>query len=135
MRAKLFCGAAAISMLLAALPAAAHHSIAAEFDQNKPVKMRGVVTSMQWSNPHGWLYLDVKDADGTVAHWGFELAGLNVLYRQGWRKEDLPAGTELIVEGFLSKTNPRLGNSQSITLPDGRRLFSGPPPTKGESGP
>ena len=135
MRGKLFCGIAAISLFLAGVPAAAHHSIAAEFDHNKPVKVRGVVTSMLWSNPHAWLYLDVKDPDGKVSQWSFELSGLNVLYRQGWRKEDLPAGTELIVEGFLSKTNPHVGNSQSITLPDGRRLFSGPPPPKGETGP
>ena len=134
MKGKLFCGLAAISLFLAAVPAAAHHSIAAEFDRNKPVKVRGVVTSMMWSNPHAWLYLDVKDPDGTVSHWGFELNGLNALYRQGWRKADLPAGTELTVEGFLSKTNPHVGNSQSITLPDGHKLFSGPPPSKVETG-
>jgi len=88
---------------------------------------------MLWSNPHAWLYLDVKDADGKVYNWGFELNGLNVLYRQGWRKSDLPVGTEVIVEGFLSKTNPHVGNSQSITSPDGRQLFSGAPPSKAET--
>ena len=126
MKRKLFFGTAAISLFLAGVPAAAHHSIAAEFDQNKPVKVRGVVTSMLWSNPHAWLYLDVKETDGKVAHWSFELGGLNALYRLGWRKDDLPAGTELIVDGFLSKTNPHVGNSRSITLQDGRLLFSGP---------
>jgi hypothetical protein len=134
MRSKLFCGAAVISLLLAGVPADAHHSIAAEYDQNKPVKVRGVVTSMRWANPHAWLYLDVNDPDGKVSHWGFELGGLNALYRQGWRKENLPVGAEIIVEGFLSKTDPHVGNSQSITLPNGQQLLSGTAPAKGETG-
>lgn len=70
-------------------------------------------------------YLDVKDADGTIAHWSFELGGVNGLYRQGWRKEDLQPGTALTVEGFLSRTDLHVGNSQNITLSDRRRLFSG----------
>ena len=129
MRWTVRCGAALIGVLLAVGPAAAHHSFAAEFDEKKPVKVRGIVTSMRWSNPHGWLYVDVKDADGNVAHWSFELGGLNGLYRQGWRKEDLLPGTEIIVDGFLSRTDPHVANSQSITLPDGRRLFAGSPTT------
>lgn len=134
MAAKLLCGVALIGFFLAAIPVAAHHSVAAEYDQKKPVKVRGVVTSMLWANPHAWIYLDVKEPDGQISHWGFELGGLNVLYRQGWRKEDLPPGTEIIVQGFLSKSDPHTGNSQSITLPDGRQLFAGPPPTKLDTG-
>jgi hypothetical protein len=130
MKLGLFCGAVALCISLTAGSAVAHHSIAAEFDQNKPVKVHGVVTSVLWSNPHAWLYLDAKESDGTVTHWSFELNGLNVLYRQGWRKDALPAGTELVVDAFLSKTSPHVGNTRAVTLADGRQLFSGPAPTK-----
>jgi hypothetical protein len=127
MRGSLACTFAVIGLFSRAIPVGAHHSFAAEYDKNKPVTIKGVVTSMKWSNPHAWLYVDVKDADGTTAHWSFELGGVNGLYRQGWRKEDLQPGTALTVEGFLSRTDPHVGNSQNIMLPDGRRLFSGSP--------
>ncbi len=127
MRGRLACALVLVSVLSSATPAGAHHSFAAEYDKNKPVTIKGVVTSMKWSNPHAWLYLDVKDADGSTAHWSFELGGVNGLYRQGWRKEDLQPGTALTVEGFLSRSDPHVGNSQTITLSDGRRLFSGSP--------
>ena len=132
MKGKSVCSGVAIGLWLAAIPATAHHSFAAEFDENKPVNVEGVVTSMRWSNPHAWLYLDVKNPDGSVAHWSFELGGLNGLYRQGWRKEDLLAGADVIVDGFLSRTDPHVGNSQSVTLADGRKLFAGSPPPRGE---
>ena len=80
-----FVSAVAVLSLLAGSVAGAHHSFAAEYDETRPVTVKGAVTSMKWSNPHAWLYLDVKDPNGTVEHWSFELGGVNGLYRQGWR--------------------------------------------------
>src|SRR5204863_9327768 len=88
----------AIVALATTASAIAHHSFAAEFDENKPVKFTGKVTEMRWSNPHGWIYLDVTGADGKVVNWACELAAVNSLYRRGWRKEDLVTGTMLTVE-------------------------------------
>jgi hypothetical protein len=131
MKARRLSSAMLLGLVLAATPARAHHSFAAEYLADKPVKVTGTLTEMKWSNPHAWLYLDVKDRDGKVANWAIELVGVNSLYRQGWRKEDLKIGIELTVDAFLSKTDPHMANGQTITYQDGRRLFSGTPPPKG----
>ena len=103
----------------------AHHSFAAEFDEDKPVKVTGKLTSMRWSNPHGWIYVDVKGEDGKVVNWACETGSVNGLYRRGWRKEDLPTGATLTIEGWAARNGSPTMNAQSLLLPDGRRLFAG----------
>jgi hypothetical protein len=108
-----------------ALPMAAHHAFAAEFDVDKPVNVHGIVTKVEWVNPHAWIYVDVKGADGKVVNWHFELGPPNALFRLGWRKDAIPAGTEVDISGFRAKSMENTANGRSIILPDGKELFSG----------
>jgi hypothetical protein len=89
------------------------------------VKLTGKVTDMKWSNPHAWIYLDVEGPDGTVVNWALETQAANGLIRRGWRKEDLPAGTVLVVEGWQARNSSPTANISSVTFEDGRRLFAG----------
>lgn len=111
--------------LLLPLTVQAHHSFSAEFDSDKPIKLTGAVTEMKWSNPHGWIYIDVTDADGTVTNWALETSASNNLIRRGWRKADLPAGTILTIEGWQARNGSATGNISSVLLADGTRLFAG----------
>lgn len=125
MRTKLSAVVAGAGLLVAVVPAAAHHSFAAEFDGTKPVHLRGTVTKMEWINPHSWLYVDVKDEKGQVVQWAIEAGAPNAMFRRGFRKESLPPGTEIIIDGFQSKTLPHTANGRDLTFPDGRKLFMG----------
>jgi hypothetical protein len=103
----------------------AHHAFSSEFDGDKPVRFTGVVTKMEWVNPHSWIHVDVKKPDGTVEKWMIEGGTPNTLVRRGLRKTDLPAGTEIIVDGYQAKDGGFRANGKNLTLPDGRQLFLG----------
>ena len=103
----------------------AHHSFAAEYDANKPVTITGTVTKVEWMNPHARFYVEVKDADGKVTNWNFELGAIPVLLKQGWRKDSLKAGDQVSVEGSRAKDGSNTANARSVKLPDGRRVFAG----------
>jgi len=127
MKFKLAVLSAAAGILLAALPALAHHSFAAEFDVSKPITLKGKFVRMDWVNPHSHILLDVTDADGKVVTWSFEALPPNVLFRQGWRKDALKPGEEIEVEGFQAKDGSANAWTRSVKTSEGRRLFAGSP--------
>jgi len=125
MRVKAEVLVAVLGLMAGAVPLSAHHSFAAEYDANKPVTITGTVTKLEWMNPHARFYVDVKEADGKVTQWNFELGAIPVLLKQGWRKDSLKAGDQVTVEGSRAKDGSTTGNARSVRLPDGRRVFGG----------
>jgi hypothetical protein len=124
MTTKLTVVVAAVGLVLAAVPVRAHHAFAAEFDQNKPIKVQGAVTKWELTNPHSWIYIDVKDADKVVT-WMIEGASPNNLYRLGLTKESLPAGTEITVEGYQAKDGSTRAVGRDIVFANGKKFFLG----------
>jgi hypothetical protein len=115
-----------IGLLLAAVPASAHHSFAAEFDANKPVKLTGAVTKLEWKNPHAYFYIDVTDETGKVTNWAFEMGSPNALMRAGWTRNSMKVGDIITVEASRAKDGHSLGNARAVMLASiGQRLFAG----------
>ena len=126
MRKTLAIAAVGVGLLfVGGAPAMAHHAFSSEFDANKHVEMTGTVTKMEWVNPHSWIHIDVKKADGTVENWAIEGGTPNTLLRRGLRKTDLPVGAVIKVDGYQAKDGGLRANGKNLTFADGRQLFLG----------
>jgi V8-like Glu-specific endopeptidase len=126
---------AILTLLLAALPLAAHHSFGAEYDADKPVTLKGVLTKIEWTNPHSHFYIDVKDAQGNVTNWKFEGCPPTVLYRNGWKRDaTMKPGDTITVYGWRARDGTNWAHSREITFADGKKMFFGPPAGTGDGG-
>jgi Family of unknown function (DUF6152) len=123
------------AMTLLAIPLAAHHSFGLEYDASKPITLTGVVTKIEWTNPHSYLYIDVKDDKGNVASWKFEGYGPGVLYRTGWKRDiSIKPGDTVTVHGWRARDGTNWAHSREVTLVSGQKLFFGPPAGTGDGG-
>jgi len=125
MRTKLAIAVVGAAWLTTAAPLWAHHAFSAEFDANRPVKLQGTVTKMEWVNPHAWIHIDVKKSDGTVEKWMIEGGTPNAMFRRGFTKDSLLPGTAIAVDGYQAKNGTLRANGRDLRLPDGRTLFVG----------
>ena len=116
---------ASFGVMLLTSAAGAHHAFSAEFDQDKPVLLEGALSKAEWTNPHAWIYLDVKDKEGKVVSWAVEMGPPNALLRRGWKKSSMQIGVILKVEGFAAKNGKEFANATNITFPDGTKIFAG----------
>jgi len=114
-----------VGMLLIAAPAWAHHAFAAEFDATQPVELKGTLTKMEWTNPHGWIFVDVKGTDGKVVNWAIEAGSPNALLRKGLRKTDFNIGSEVLISGYRSKNGSPSASGRTVKFADGRNFFMG----------
>jgi hypothetical protein len=135
MRRNLLALAAGACLVLTAAPVWAHHAFAQEFDEKKPITLKGTVTKWELINPHSWIHMDVKGADGKVINWMVEGGSPNNLFRLGFTKDALPPGTEIVVDGYQAKDGAFRAVGKDLTFPDGKRLFMGgsAPGSHGES--
>jgi hypothetical protein len=118
-----------VASIAASGTAQAHHSFAAEFDAAKPITLTGTVTKVEWTNPHTWFFIDVKNADGSVTNWGFEMPGPAQLLRLGMKRDSMKAGDVVTVDARRARDGSNQANAQTVTLAGtGQRLFAGPPP-------
>jgi hypothetical protein len=125
MKTKIILVLLATGALCAVQPVQAHHAFAAEYDLEKPLTLTGIVTKMDWVNPHGWISMDVKQPDGMVKHWTIETAGPSQLSRHGLKKADFTEGMTAVVKGYQGKANPALANGRTLVLKDGRSFYIG----------
>jgi hypothetical protein len=125
MRLRLFTSVVTVGLFAAAAPLLAHHSFNAEYDGTRPITLKGTVTKMEWINPHAWITMDVKSPDGKVTTWRVEAGAPNAMFRRGFKRDSLPVGTEIVVEGFLAKNGTNAANGRDLTFPDGKKLFVG----------
>jgi len=129
---KIIIGMSAAVLLMAAVPLSAHHSFAAEYDANKPIQVTGTVTKVEWTNPHARIYVDVKDENGNVTNWNFELGGPLQLNRLGWKRDAVKVGDQVTVQGYMAKDGAKMANARNVVFADGRKIFAG---SSGDGGP
>lgn len=129
MRQRLMLALFVLAAVVSGVRLSAHHSFAAEFDEKKPIMLKGKIVKMDFVNPHSWLFIDVTRADGKIDRWGLEFGSPNQLYRRGWTKETLPVGAEVTVNGWLSRTDRLKANAGSVIMANGSKLFAGSPGT------